>query len=77
MDMDTALDRFTGVVNVSTVRYAYGTRPFYEARDRTYALDVLRSCHEIPNIFEESTRHLAHEYLSYTNVCFTNTARDP
>jgi hypothetical protein len=45
----------------------YGTRLCYEARDRPCALDVLRSCHAILDIFEESTRHLAHQYISRTS----------
>ena len=37
------------------------------ARDRLYTLDVLRSCHAIPNVFEEDAGNLAHQDVSSTD----------
>lgn len=39
----------------------YGTKLLDDVPDRLYALDVLRSCHADPNIFEEIAGNFAHQ----------------
>ena len=48
-------------------RQTYGTKLLDNARDRLYTLDVLRSCHAIPHVFEEDAGNLAHQDVSSTD----------
>ena len=67
VDVYSILDRFRGMVDGSIAWEAYGAKLFDQSCDGLYAPDMLRSCHAIPNIFEENTGHLTHQYILHIN----------
>lgn len=51
----------------SKAQQTYGTKLLEKARDRLYALDVLRSCYAISNVFEEGAVNLARQDVPSTD----------